>query len=115
MKFLEPGCWLGDPFAFPRALEGNVGTEGLAGSKPGWRDTEDKARRQETARASSMAPANFQEGRTKGVWAGAPPSKVEPVADAASHHPLPPPQEHSKSLGMARGARAGGSLSQGFS
>lgn len=46
VEFLKPGCWLGDLFVFPRALEEKVGREGLAGSKPGWRDTEDKARRQ---------------------------------------------------------------------
>lgn len=46
VEFLKPGCWLGDLFVFPRASEEKVGREGLAGSKPGCRDTEDKARRQ---------------------------------------------------------------------
>lgn len=80
-------------------MEGNVGTEGPAGSKPGWRDAEDKARRQPRGLLDGPSQLPRQE-RTKGVWAGVPPSKVVLAAGAAP----PPHQEHSKSLGMARGA-----------
>lgn len=81
VKFLKARLLARTPLCVPGALEGNVGPEGLAGSKPGQRDTEDKARRQPQGllNGPSQLPTKDQLcPRTKGVWIGAPPSKVAP-------------------------------------
>lgn len=92
--FLKPGCWPGHPFVFPGPWKKD-GPEGLAGNKPGWRDTRDRSRKQPEGLFSDSASFPGQRGQ-RGLGRGSAQQR------ACSWHSPPPLHGHSR-VGMARG------------